>query len=97
MTHQIVTIKLLGSEHKIKCDASQEELLKAAAIELSKKVKKARQKNNLSLNDATLLTALNLCAEQLGQQQKNTSPFSEEERQTLDSLNKKINIALTET
>jgi len=93
MTHQIITIKLLGSEHQIKCAPEKEQTLKAAAVELTKKVKSVQKKSNLSLSEATLLTALNLCGEQIEQNQT-ANAFSEKQSDLLKSLSQKVNAAL---
>lgn len=94
MTHQIITLKLFGKEHQIQCEDTQVEILKSAAVSLSKKTKKIQQKSNLSLDNAILLTALNLCGEQISTQKKNESKLTKQEEIIIESLNKNITDAL---
>ena len=97
MTYKLIDIQLFKTKYAIKCQESQVETLKSAAIELTQKVKKIQKKSNLSLSDSVLLTALNLCGEQIDHIKNPASILTNEEEETFHSLNMKLNNALSST
>tara|TARA_B110000908_G_C10170346_1_gene410513 strand:+ start:71 stop:361 length:291 start_codon:yes stop_codon:yes gene_type:complete len=94
MNQKIITLRLLDKDHQIKCDESQVETLKSAAILLSEKVKQEQNKYQLSLTNATLLAALNLCGEQIKLKKYTFNTFSQEQKDTLNELNQQITSAI---
>lgn len=96
MKQTIVTVKLFDQEYKIKCDEKEVDILESAAELLVAKVKHVQDTHKLSIANATLLTALNLCGEQLNQRQEAINSFSNEQKHTLNLLNQKIATALAD-
>lgn len=90
MNQEVITLRLLDKAHQIKCDSSQVDTLKSAAILLNKKVKQEQDKHQLSLPDATLLAALNLCGEQIAHNTEKANTFSNEEKEMLQALNQQV-------
>ena len=94
MNQEIITLRLLDKEHQIKCDRTQVETLKSAAILLTQKVKQEQNKHQLSLANATLLTALNLCGEQITNDKETLNTFSNEQKDALSALNQQIELTI---
>lgn len=94
MNQTVITVRLCNENYKIKCEKSQVETLQAAAELLSSKISSLQESSKLSTSNATLLTALNLCGEQLTQEKQNS--FSNEQKNRLNQLNQKITTLLSD-
>lgn len=73
MSNTTYTINVLDKSYTIRCPQENQETLEQAAHLLENSVKKYQSETNISLNDALVLTALNLCGENLTQHHLNSS------------------------
>jgi len=94
MNQTVITVRLCNEDYKIKCEKSQVETLQVAAELLTSTIASLQESSKLSTANAALLTALNLCGEQLAQQKQNA--FSDDQKNTLDKLNQRVETLLSE-